>query len=155
MITLTHSLHHTRRPSTGHTEGHTAVLHIRTRDIQFDGGNLLQRVDTGSTLGIVLRRRPAHVDDHVRVDILDLGVDLLTEIVHTLVLQTHAVQHSTGRLRHPGVVITLAGLQRRTLHDNAANTVQRHQVGKLQTVAEGARGRHHGILQRQILDLYI
>ena len=80
---------------------------------------------------------------------------MLAEIVHPLVLQPHAVEHTAGRLRHAGVVVALTWLQRRTLHDNTANTVEWHQVGKLQAVAEGARGRHHGILQREIPYLYI
>ena len=93
VITGTHGLHHTRSPSTGHTKGHTTVFHVRTTDIQLYRGNLVQRVDAGCTFGIVLWRRTADIDDHIRIDILNLRIDMLTEVIDTLVLQSHAVEH--------------------------------------------------------------
>ena len=74
---------------------------------------------------------------------------MLTEIVNALVLQPHAVQHTAGRLCHPWVIVALAWFERRALHNDASDTVERDQVGKLQTIAKGARSRHHRVLQPQ------
>ena len=79
---------------------------------------------------------------------------MFAEIVHTLVLQAHTVQHTTGRLCHTGIIVTLTRFERRTLHNNASNTIERHQVGKFQPIAKGARSRHHRVLQPQFSYLY-
>ena len=55
VVSLPDGTNHTLGSGTCHTEGHTAVLDVGTRDIQLDGGNMLQRINAGSTLGIVVR----------------------------------------------------------------------------------------------------
>ena len=74
---------------------------------------------------------------------------MLAEIVDALVLKAHAVEHALGRLHHSRIVVTLARLQRSSLHDNTANLTQVHEIGKFHAIAESARSRHHGILQFQ------
>ena len=74
---------------------------------------------------------------------------MITEVVNTLVLQSHTIQHTTGRFCHSRIVVTLTWFQCRPFHDDATNTIQRHKVSKLQSVAKRARSRHHRILQRQ------
>ena len=80
---------------------------------------------------------------------------MLAEVVHTFVLQAHAVQHAHRRLSHAGVVVALTRLQRRTFHDDAAQLFQGHEVLKLQPIAESARGCHHGVLQTECTYIYI
>ena len=63
---------------------------------------------------------------------------MLTEVIDTLVLQSHAVEHPGRGLCHTGVVVALTGLQGRSFHDDATNPVKGHEIGKLQPIAEGA-----------------
>ena len=110
---------------------------------------MVQRVYTGSTLGVVVGRRTADVDNHIGVDILNLGIDMLSKVVDTFVLQTHAVEHTRRGLGHAGIVVALTGVERGALHDDGSEAVERNEVLKLKPVAEGARGGHHGVLQLQ------
>ena len=148
MISLAHSLNHARSTSTRHSEGHAAILHVRTRDIQFDGWNTLQSIDTRCTRSIILRRGAADIDYHIRIDILDLWINMLTEIIDTFILQSYTVEHTLSRLHHTGIIVSLTGIEGGALHDDTSNTVERHKISKLQPVAKRARGRHHGIFQR-------
>ena len=138
MITLANGLHHARSACTRDSESHSAILHIRTGDIQFDGRNLLERIDAGCALGIVVGRRTADVDNHIGIDVLNLRIDVLTEIIDTLVLKPYAVEHAAGCLGHTGVIIALTGTEGSALDNDAANAVEGHQVGELQPIAEGA-----------------
>ncbi len=74
---------------------------------------------------------------------------MLTEVFHTLVLQSHAVQHTTGSLCHTRIVITLTRFQRRTFHDDATQTAKVYKVLKLKAIAKCTTGRHHWVLQCQ------
>ena len=74
---------------------------------------------------------------------------MLTEIIHALVLQTHAVQHPLRRLCHSWIVVTFTRFQGSALHDDAANLFQIYKVLKLKTIAKRTRGGHHGVLHLQ------
>ena len=80
---------------------------------------------------------------------------MLAEVVDALVLQAHAVEHAPAGLSHARIVVTLARLERSTLHDNASDFIQRHEILKLQPVAKRTRGCHHGILQPQVSYVHI
>ena len=155
MIALTNSPDHALGTCTGHAKGHTAVFHVRTRDIQFNRRNPFERINTCCTLSIVIRRRAADVDNHIGVNILDLRIDVFAEVINALVLKAHTVEHAHRRLSHARIVVALTWMQSGSLHDDTAQLVERHKILKLKSIAEGARGRHHGILQLQILYLYV
>ena len=155
MIALANGTNHRGSPFAGDAESHSALLHIRTRDVQFDGRNAFQLVNTGGTFGIVLGRRAADVHQHIGLDVLHFRINMLTEIIHALVLKSHTVEHALGSLGHTGVVVALARLQRGAFHDDAANLTEVYEVGKFNAVAKRARGSHHGILQFQFSYLYI
>ena len=89
------------------------------------------------------------IDNDIGVKIFDSWINCLNEIVDAFVLESDAVEHSHRRLSHTGIVVALARMQRRALHDNAAQLVKGHEILKLKAIAEGARGGHHGILQPQ------
>ena len=64
-----------------------------------------------------------HIDYHIGVDILYLRIDVLDEIIHSLVLQTHTVEHPRGGLRHAGIVVSFPMLERGTLDYDAPQFV--------------------------------
>ena len=130
LINLSHCLHHAGCTLAGYTESHAAILHVRTGDVQLYGRNLIQLVDARSTLGITLRRMSAHVDNHIGINVLNLRINVRAEILHTLVLQTYAVEHALRRFSHTRIVVSLARLQGSALHDNTANLLQRNEIGK-------------------------
>ena len=72
----------------------------------------------------------AHVDNHIGINVLDLRINVRAEILHTLVLQTYAVEHALRRFSHTRIVVSLARLQGSALHDNTANLLQRNEIGK-------------------------
>ena len=72
---------------------------------------------------------------------------MVAEVVHSLVLQSHAVEHSRRCLSHSGIVVSLTRLQSRAFYDDAAYLVEAHEVGVFQSVTECAGGCHHRILQ--------
>ena len=63
---------------------------------------------------------------------------MLTEIIHTLILQSYTVQHTRGCFHHTRVVIALTWMQGCALHNDAAQSVQWDEVGKLGSVAKGS-----------------
>ena len=72
---------------------------------------------------------------------------MLTEIVDTLVLKAHTIEHALGCLCHTGIIVTFTGMQRCTLDNDATQAIKGDEISKLQPVAKGARGCHYGILQ--------
>ena len=80
---------------------------------------------------------------------------MLTEVVHTLVLQTHTVQHATGRFCHTGVVITFTRMQSRSFDDDTANAIQWYKISKFKAIAKRTGGSHDWILQREASYAYI
>ena len=149
MITLAHGTHYACRTSSGYAKSHTTLLYVGARYVKLDGRNLVKLVDAGSTLGIVVGRRAAHIYNHVCVDVLNLRIDVLAEIVYTLVLQAHTIEHTLRGLSHTGIVVALARIECGALNDDATYAVERHEVGKLQSISECSRCGHHGILQFQ------
>ena len=79
---------------------------------------------------------------------------MFTEVVNTLVLQTHTVQHTTGDLCHTRIVVTLTRLQRRTFYDNATQTSEVYKILKLNTIAKRTTGSHYWVLQTQRAYIY-
>ena len=154
MVSLAYGPDHAGSPLTGDSKGHAAILDVGTRYVELYGRNTLQGIDAGGALGIVLRRRAADIDNHIGVDVLNLRVDVLAEIVDTLVLQSHTVQHALCRLGHTGIVIALACMEGSAFDDDASQTVQGYEVLKLQPVAESPARRHHWVLQRQCAYIY-
>ena len=108
MITLTYSPNYACRPLTSHSEGHTAVFHVRTRYIQFYCRDILQSIYSCGTFRIIFRRRATYIHNHVRVDILYFRVNMFTEVVHTLILEPHAIQHPRSCFCHTRIIITLS-----------------------------------------------
>ena len=74
---------------------------------------------------------------------------MLTEIVNTLILQSYAVEQTLGGLYHSGVVVALAGMEGGALDNDATDAVQRQEIGKFHSVAEGSGGCHNGVLKLQ------
>ena len=155
MVTAAHGLHHRCRSGAGDAKRHAAVLHVGARDVKLYGRYAVEFIDAGGALGIVFGRRTAHVDNHVGVNVLYLRIYMLAEIVHALVLQAHAVEHSAGGFGHTRIVVALARMQRSAFHDDAADAVEGHEVGKFQSVAKRSRCGHHGIFQAQSFYFYI
>ena len=62
-----------------------------------------------------------------------------------------SMPQSVSTIRGGG--LPLDGCQGESLDDNGAQSVQIHIVGKLPGVAEGSRGGHHRILERQSADV--
>lgn len=111
MVGSTDGTDNARRTLTGHTESHSTILNIRTADVHLDGRNTVQSVNTAGTLGIIGWTAATDVHNHIRVDVLNLRIDILNEIVDTLILQTHTVEHALGRLGHSRIVVALAGME--------------------------------------------
>ena len=80
---------------------------------------------------------------------------MLAEIVNTLVLQSHTVEHSHRSFSHAWIIVTLTRLKRCTLHDNTSNTIKWNEIGKFKSISECARCCHHRILQMQIIYFYV
>ena len=79
---------------------------------------------------------------------------MLHEIVRSLVLQTDRIQHTRRCLRHTGIVITLTRLFSRSLHKDASQAGNIHQISIFNAIPECTGGGHHRILQRQFPYLY-
>ena len=154
MISLTHSLNHAGSTLWSYSEGHTALLYVRTGDVQLNGRNMLQLVNTGCTLGIILRTGTGHIHNHIGVDVLNLRINVLAEIIHSLVLQSNAVEHSRCGLSHTRIRISLTRVQCGSLNDDTTQVFQIDEICKLQTVAECTGSGHHRILQIQSSNLY-
>ena len=96
VVTGTHGLDHTRRPSTGYTKRHATLLDIRTGNVQLNGRNILQVIDACRTFSIIFWRRTTDIDNHIGVNVFDFRINMLTKIIHSLVLQPYAIQHTRG-----------------------------------------------------------
>ena len=70
---------------------------------------------------------------------------MLAEVVDTLVLQTHGIEHTRRRLGHTRIGVALTMVERGTLDDDTAETVEVYEVGKLGAVTECARCCHHRV----------
>ena len=116
---------------------------------------MFQSGHPGGTLGIVVGRGTAHVNDDVRADIFDFRIDVTAEIVHPFVLQPHTIEHSRSGFHHTRVVVALAGMQGGAFHDDAAQLMKWYKIGKLWSVAKRPGSGHHGILQLQSIYLYL
>ena len=149
MVSLAYGTHNACCASGCNAKRHTSLLYVRARDVKLDSWYIVESVYAGGTLGIIVWRRTAYVDNHIGVDILNLRIDVLAEVVYTLVLQTYAVEHTLGCFCHTWVVVALSWIERGTLDDDAADAVEWHKVGKLQTISECSRCGHYGILQLQ------
>ena len=147
--------HHTCRSFTGDAKGHASALHIGAGYVQLDARNGGQRSDAGSTGCIVLGRMSGHVDQHIGLQILQLRINLFTEIIGSLVLQSHTVEHARRGFRHARIIVAFARCQSGSLDNKPAQAVQVNKIGELQAVAKGAGSRHHGIFQIQSAYLYI
>ena len=112
------------------------MLHIGAGDIELDGGDGAEFVDAGGALSVVFHGGAADIDDEVGVDILDLGIDVLAEVIDALVLQSDAVEHTAGGLVHAWVVIALAVVEGGALDDDGAYLVEWYEVLKLYAVAD-------------------
>lgn len=64
-ISFADSLHHTGGSLGSDTKGHTAILDIGARYVQFYGRNMCQTVNACSTLRIVFRGGAADIDDEI------------------------------------------------------------------------------------------
>ena len=82
----------------------------------------------------------------------NLGIDVIYEIIHALVLKAYGIQHSRRRLGHARIRIALTRLERGAFHDKTAQTVQVDKICELLAVAEGARCRKYRIFQFQRAD---
>ena len=145
-IGLAHGTHHAGGSLGGNAEGHAAVVHVGAGDVQFYGVDVLQGVYALGTTGIVLGRGTGHVDYHLRVYLAYLGIDGFAEVLYALVLQAHAVEHAAWGFGHTGVVVALAGQEGGSLHYDATYGGEVHHVLEFYAVAEGATGRHYGVL---------
>ena len=63
---------------------------------------------------------------------------MFTEVVHTFILQAHAIEHASSRLRHTGIVVALTRIQGRSLDDDATQLIEGYEVLELQSIAESA-----------------
>ena len=154
MVSLTNSLYHAGSSSTSHAKGHTTILHVRTRDIQLDSRNMLQRIHTSSTLCIILWRGTTDIHNIIALRRQQLGINMLTEIIHALILQAYAVQHTLWRLCHSRIVIALTRFQCSTLYYDTTNTFKIYKILELQTIAKRTRGSHHRVLHFQSPNIY-
>lgn len=116
---------------------------------------MVERVDTSGTGSIVVGRRTTDIDDEVRIDILNLWIDVLTEIVYALILQSHTIKHSLRCFDHTGIIVALSRRLCGSLYDDGAYLFQRHQVLELQAVTERSTGGHHGVGELQLIYSYI
>ena len=80
------------------------------------------------------------------IRILDAWVDVLHEVVYTLVLETYRIDHSRWRFGHTRVGVAFASFQSRSFDDDAAQSAEVDEVGELFSVAEGSRSRHDRVL---------
>ena len=154
MIALAHGTYYAGCTSCGNAESHTALLYVGAADVELDGRNIVESVDASSTLGIVVGRRTAYIDNHIGVDVFNLRIDVLAEVVDTLVLQTNAVEHTLCCLSHTRIVVALARIERSALNDDATYAVEWHEVGEFEAVAECSRCGHNGILEFQTAYFY-
>jgi hypothetical protein len=115
---------------------------------------MVQSVNTGCTLGVILWRRATYVDDIITASGQQLGIDVLAEIVDTLILESHTVEHALRGLGHAWIVVALARLQRGALHNDATNLTEIYKVLKLKTIAKCSRGGHHRIFQLECAYIY-
>ena len=89
------------------------------------------------------------------VEARQLRIDFRAEMFHTLVLESHAVQHAGGGLRHARIVVAFSRMQGGSFHDEAAESVQIDEVCELKSVAEGAGSGQHGVLQGEVANFYV
>ena len=105
------------------TECHTALAHIRTRNIQLNRRNMLQLANPLGTLHIIIQRRTADIDNHVRANILYLRINLFTKVIYTLVLKSHTIEHTRSRFSHARIIVSFARMECRAFYDNASQLV--------------------------------
>ena len=145
IVHLTNGFHHLTSTLCSYSERHTPLLHIRARDIEFDSRYRIQFVDTSSTCSIIVRTATRYVNNHVGRDIFYFRINMLAEVIHTLVLQSHTIQHTACCFSHSWVVVPFARIQRRTLHDDTTNLREIDQISKLQPISECTRCCHYRI----------
>lgn len=75
-------------------EAHAAFFDIRAADVEFDGGDTVEGVDTLSDGAVFVDRRATDVDDDIGVETGDRGVDIGAEGVDADILETHGVEHA-------------------------------------------------------------
>ena len=57
MVALAHGTHHTGCTLARNAKGHAAIFDIRTRYVEFNAWYVVERINAGGTLGIILGRR--------------------------------------------------------------------------------------------------
>ena len=155
MIFLSDSLYYRSSSFAGYTESHATALYVGARDVELDAGNAGQFVDACSTFGIVLGRIARYVYKYIAVNVFQLGVNMFAKVVDSLVLQSDAVEHTRGCFGHARVVVSFARVQGCAFYNETAQTVEVYEVGKFQTVAKCAGGRHDGVFKCKVADVYI
>ena len=77
--------------------------------------------------------------------ILDGGIDFLAEVVYSLVLKPHGIEHTRRRLGHTGIGVAFTVVEGGTLDDDTAKAVEVYKIGKLGAVTKCARCCHHRV----------
>ena len=120
MIDITDGTHHLFNAGAGDAERHAALFHVRTGDIQFDGGHIVKGINDGRCFDIILDIRAADINNHVSVEMPYPRIDGVYEIIYTFILKAHAVEHSHWCLGHTRIRVPLAMMQSGAFYDNAA-----------------------------------
>ena len=115
---------------------------------------MLQFVDDGCRFSVILHLRPRNIHNHVGLDVLDLGIDVVCKIVHALVLKPHRIQHPHGSFCHARIRVSLPRQKCGSFDDDSAYIFQIDEILKLQSITECTRCRHHRIRHIQLANVY-
>ena len=96
---------------------------------------------------IIIGRTAADIDDEMRVDVLDLGIDVVAEILHPFVLQPDTVEHSLWRFCHAWIVVAFSMMECGAFDDDGSYVFEVDEVGIFHSISERARSGHDGVLE--------
>ncbi len=131
------------------SQPHTAVFHVRTRDVEFKGIHPGIVVEGFDDLYVVFLSAACHIAQHPGVILRQKRQLVFNHILHAFVLQANGIQHAHGCIRHPRGRVAFPGCGGYRLDGNAAQQREIVQLCVFPAIAEAAGGRNHRVFQVQ------
>ena len=122
-----------------------AIFHIRTRDIQLDGGNAIEPIHRRTSLDVIVKRMPGHIHDHRAGHFLQQRHLLGQKPIEADIGQSDRVQHPGADFNDARRLISDTLFARDGLGNERPESGKVHEVGVFKRVPAGARTSQGGI----------
>jgi len=90
-IDFPNRFHHSSRTFRRCSESHAALFDVWTGNIQFNAGNMCQRLNDFGRFHIVFDGRTRYIYQNVRIKVHDAWINGFGKVMNTLILQSHSV----------------------------------------------------------------